>query len=157
MTELAAISGEGWFCKDTPKSLQINVLIGSWLTSAGLHSQKSYPKVIENIIQKPSSFFDFHNLQAEAEAHHPLVVLLGLTTPAMSIILACVVCYSFPLCCAIILPNGWCTGGCLLDLSPQSPFFWHGTRLVIEEWKLGNMENQKHGFYMIRLKVCGIK
>jgi hypothetical protein len=62
-----------------------------------LHSQKSYPKVIKNIIQKSSSFFDFHNLQAEAEAHHWLVVLLGLTTPAMSIILASVVCYSFPL------------------------------------------------------------
>jgi hypothetical protein len=30
-------------------------------------------------------------------------------------------------------------------------------RLVIEEWKLGNMENRKHGFYMIRLKVCWIK
>jgi len=46
-------------------------------------------------------------------------------------------------------------GACWV-LSPQSPFFWHGMRLVIEEWKLGNMENWKHGFYMIRLKVCWI-
>jgi hypothetical protein len=132
-----------------------SLVVGSPLQA--LHSQKSYLKVIENIIQKSSSFFDFHNLQAEAEAHHLLIVLLGLTTPAMSIILACVVCYNFPLCCAIILPNGCCTGGCLLSLSPQSPFFWHGMRLVIEEWKLGNMENRKHGFYMIRLKVRWIK
>jgi hypothetical protein len=114
-------------------------VVGSSLQA--LHSQKSYTKVIKNIIQKSSSFFDFHNLQAEVEAHHLLVVLLGLTTPAMSIILACVVCYNFPLCCAIILPCGCCTGGCLLGLSPQSPFFWLGMRLVIEEWKLGNMEN----------------
>jgi hypothetical protein len=116
-------------------------VVGSPLQA--LHSQKSYLKVIENIIQKSSSFFDFHNLQAEAEAHHLLVVLLGLTTPFMSITLACVVCYSFPLCCAIILPNRCCTGGCLLGLSPQSPFFlaWYETcDRGMETWKHGKSE-----------------
>jgi hypothetical protein len=125
-----------------------SLVVGSPLQA--LLSQKSYLKVIENIIQKSNC--DFHNLQAEAEAHHPLVVLLVLTTPAMSIILACVVYYSFPLCCTIILPNRCCTGGCLLGLSPQSPFF-----LAWYETCDRGMETWKHGFYMIRLKVCWIK